>query len=136
MWRICCIISYCTSPISVLHEIPISVVCAPGALFSFHSHFNWELTANVTAGPWKGKKMKSGSNKEVAILQGHRRKRDLFEGLAGNFPYYVPETMSSAREPRLQHRLNRWSVGARRRCNDVSKGNCYREIKRHRLNRY
>jgi len=53
---------------------------------SFHSHFNWELTADVTAGPWKGRKMKSGSNKEVAILQGHRRKRDLFEGLAGNFP--------------------------------------------------
>jgi hypothetical protein len=31
------------------------------------------LTADVTAGPWKGRKMKSGSNKEVAILQGHRR---------------------------------------------------------------
>jgi hypothetical protein len=30
--------------------------------------------------------MKSASNKEVAILQGNRRKRDLFEGLAGNFP--------------------------------------------------
>jgi hypothetical protein len=29
--------------------------------------------------------MKSRSNTEVAILQGHRRKRDLFEGLAGNF---------------------------------------------------
>jgi len=86
MWRICCIISCCTSPISVLHEISISVVCAPGVLLSFHSHFNWELTADVTAGPWKGRKMKSGSNKEVAILQGHRRKRDLFEGLAGNFP--------------------------------------------------
>ena len=86
IWRICCIISCCTSPISVLHEISISVVCAPGVLLSFHSHFNWELTANVTAGPWKGRKMKSGSNKEVAILQGHRRKRDLFEGLAGNFP--------------------------------------------------
>jgi hypothetical protein len=27
----------------------------------------------------------SGSNKEVAILQGHRRKRDLFEGLQGIF---------------------------------------------------
>jgi hypothetical protein len=27
----------------------------------------------------------SGSNKEVAVLQGHRRKRDLFEGLAGDF---------------------------------------------------
>ena len=25
--------------------------------------------------------------------------------------YYVPETMSSAQEPRLQHRLNRWSIG-------------------------
>ena len=95
MWRICCIISCCTSPIYVLHEIPISVVCAPGVLLSFHSHFNWELTANVTAGPWKGRKMKSGSNKEVAILQGHRRKRDLFEGLAGNFPIILCRVIDS-----------------------------------------
>ena len=57
--------------------------------YCLFTHFNWELTANVTAGPWKGRKMKSGSNKEVAILQGHRRKRDLFEGLVGNFPHKV-----------------------------------------------
>jgi hypothetical protein len=30
--------------------------------------------------------MKSGSNKEVAILQGHRRKRDLFQSLPENSP--------------------------------------------------
>jgi len=101
MWRICCIISCCTSPISVLHEISISVVCAPGVLLSFHSHFNWELTADVTAGPWKGRKMKSGSNKEVAILQGHRRKRDLFEGLAGNFPLFYLGQRNSKRCLRL-----------------------------------
>jgi hypothetical protein len=52
----------------------------------FSQSLSWELTADVTAEPWKGRKMKSGSNKEVAILQGHRRKRDLFEGLAGNSP--------------------------------------------------
>ena len=68
---------------------------------SFHSHFNWELTANVTAGPWKGRKMKSGSNKEVAILQGHRRKRDLFEGLAGNFPSLLNWMNSLAQVPEL-----------------------------------
>jgi hypothetical protein len=51
----------------------------------FSQSLNWELTADVTAGPWKGRKMKLGSNKEVAILQGHRRKRDLSEKLVGNF---------------------------------------------------
>jgi hypothetical protein len=60
-------------------------LCARGTIV-FSQSLNWELTADVTAGPWKGMKMKSGSNKEVAILQGHRRKRDLFEGLARNFP--------------------------------------------------
>jgi hypothetical protein len=63
-------------------------LCARGTIV-FSQSLNWELTADVTAGPWKGRKMKSGSNKEVAILQGHRRKRDLFEGLAGNFPYFI-----------------------------------------------
>jgi hypothetical protein len=43
------------------------------------------------AGPWKGRKIKSGSNKKVAILQNHKRKRDLFESLAGNFPIEEPE---------------------------------------------
>jgi hypothetical protein len=59
---------------------------SPGGTIVFSQSLNWELTADVTAGPWKGRKMKSGSNKEVAILQGHRRKRDLFEGLVRNFP--------------------------------------------------
>ena len=49
--------------------------------------------------------------------------------------YYVPETLSSVQQPSLQHRLNRWCVGARRRCNDVSKGNGYLRIKCHRKNR-
>jgi len=64
-------------------------LCARGTIV-FSQSLNWELTTDVTAGPWKGRKMKSGSNKEVAILQGHRRKRDLFEGLAGNFPIILP----------------------------------------------
>ena len=84
---------------NLLHNIVlyISNICSPGDLnicclcargtIVFSQSLNWELTADVTAGPWKGRKMKSGSNKEVAILQGHRRKRDLFEGLAGNFPF-------------------------------------------------
>src|SRR6185312_1108167 len=50
--------------------------------------------------------------------------------------YYIPETMSSAQQPSLQHRLNRWCVGAKRRSNDVSKSNGYMEIKRHKLNRH
>ena len=50
--------------------------------------------------------------------------------------YHVPETMSSEQKRSLQHRLNRWCVGARRRSNDVSKGNDYKMIKSHRLNRH
>ena len=50
--------------------------------------------------------------------------------------YHVPETMSSEHERSLQHQLNRWCVGARRRSNDVSKGKCYKMIKSHRLNRH
>ena len=46
---------------------------------------NWDLTADVTTGSWKGTKMKIGSDKEVLVFQSHRRERDLFEGLAGNF---------------------------------------------------
>jgi hypothetical protein len=38
--------------------------------------------------------MKSGSNKEVAILQGHRRKRDLFEALQGIFPFFYHQALS------------------------------------------
>jgi hypothetical protein len=64
-------------------------LCARGTIV-FSQSLNWELTADVTAGPWKRRKMKSGSNKEVAILQEHRRKRDLFEGLAGNLLLYIP----------------------------------------------
>jgi hypothetical protein len=64
-----------------------TILCARGTIV-FSQSLNWELTTDVMAGPWKGGKMKSGSNKEVAILQDHRRKRDLFEGLAGNFPLH------------------------------------------------
>ena len=39
----------------------------------------------VTARPYKGCNIKTGSKKEVSTLQGHGRKRDLFQGLAGNF---------------------------------------------------
>src|SRR6185437_7639817 len=49
--------------------------------------------------------------------------------------YYVPDTLSSVQQPSLQHRLNRWCVGARRRCSDVSKSNGYLRIKCHRKNR-
>jgi len=51
----------------------------------FSQPLNWDLTADVTAGPWKGRKMNIGSDKEVSVFQGHRRERDLFEGLEGNF---------------------------------------------------
>jgi len=51
----------------------------------FSQPLNWDLTADVTAGPWKGRKMNIGSDKEVSVFQGHRRERDLFEGLPGNF---------------------------------------------------
>ena len=37
-----------------------------------------------------------------------------------HWTYCVPETMQVAQEPSLQHRLNRWSIGAYHRCNDVS----------------
>src|SRR6185436_11979214 len=50
--------------------------------------------------------------------------------------YHCPETMSSEQERSLQHQLNRWCVGARRRSNDVSKDNGYKMIKGHRLNRH
>jgi hypothetical protein len=36
-------------------------------------------------GPWKRTKIKRRLEKGVSVFQGHRRKRDLFEGLAGNF---------------------------------------------------
>jgi hypothetical protein len=42
----------------------------------------------VTARPYKGCNIKTGSKKEVSTLQGHRRERDLFQGLAGNFPIF------------------------------------------------
>ena len=52
----------------------------------FSQSLNRELTADVTAGPWKGRKMNIGSDKEVSVFQGHSRERDLFEGLPENFP--------------------------------------------------
>jgi len=55
----------------------------------FSQPLNWDLTADVTAGPWKGRKMNIGSDKEVSVFQGHRRERDLFEGLPGNFPFSI-----------------------------------------------
>ena len=41
----------------------------------------------VTARPYKGCNIKIGSKREVSTLHGHRRERDLFQGLPGNFPY-------------------------------------------------
>jgi hypothetical protein len=75
VWRICTHTIYCC-------------LCARGTII-FSQSLNWELTVDLTAGPWKGRKMKSGSDKEVAILHDHRRKRDLFEGLAENFPFFL-----------------------------------------------
>ena len=48
------------------------------------------------------------------------------------WPDYVPETMSSTQEKILQHRFNRWCIGAYRRCNDVS---YQKKTLQHRLNR-
>ena len=42
------------------------------------------------------------------------------DGASVHWPSFVPETMSSAQEKCLQHRFNRWGIGAYHRCNDVS----------------
>ena len=39
--------------------------------------------------------MKTGSKKEVSTLQGHGRKRDSFQGLAGNFLYGLSKEIVS-----------------------------------------
>jgi hypothetical protein len=52
----------------------------------FSQSLNWDLTADVTGGPWKGTKIKRRPQKGVSVFQGHRRKRHLLEGLPGNFP--------------------------------------------------
>ena len=44
-----------------------------------------EAVTEVTARPYKGCKIKTGSKKEVLTFQGHRRECDLLQGLAGNF---------------------------------------------------
>ena len=43
----------------------------------------------VTGRPYKGCNIKIGLKREVSTLQGHRRKRDLFQGLPGNFLYML-----------------------------------------------
>ena len=48
------------------------------------------------------------------------------------WPSYVPETMSSAQEKFLQHRLNQRCIGVLHRCNDVS---AQEKILKHRMNR-
>ena len=51
----------------------------------FSQPLNWDLTVDVMAGSWKGRKTKIGSDKEVSVFQDHKRELDLFEDLAGNF---------------------------------------------------
>ena len=38
-----------------------------------------------------------------------------------HWAYNVPETMPSDQKKILQHRMNRWCIGTKRRCNDVSR---------------
>jgi hypothetical protein len=52
----------------------------------FSQPLNWDLTADVTGGPWKGTKIKRRPQKGVSVFQGHRRKPHLLEGLSENFP--------------------------------------------------
>ena len=54
------------------------------------------------------------------------------KGASVHWAFYVPETMSSAQEKFLQHRLNRRCIGVLRRCNDVS---AQEKILKHRMNR-
>ena len=54
------------------------------------------------------------------------------KGASVHWASYVPETMSSAQEKFLQHRLNRRCIGVLRRCNDVS---AQEKILKHRMNR-
>jgi hypothetical protein len=69
-----------------------SVIClralqgiSPGGTMVFSQPLNWDLTADVTGGPWKGTKIKRRLQKRVSVFQGNRRKRHLLEGLPGNF---------------------------------------------------
>jgi hypothetical protein len=59
---------------------------SPGGTTVFSQSLNWDLTADVTGGPWKGTKIKRRPQKGVSVFQDHRRKRHLLQGLSGNFP--------------------------------------------------
>ena len=57
---------------------------------------------------------------EAKSAYKHRMNRWFKKGASVHWAYCVPETMQVAQEPSLQHRLNRWSIGAYHRCNNVS----------------
>ena len=58
---------------------------------------------------------------QVKKSQWHRLERRSRKGGASvHSPGHCPESMSSDWEPGLQHRLNRWRIRAKRRCNDIS----------------
>jgi hypothetical protein len=61
---------------------------SPEGTTVFSQSLNWNLTADVTGGPWKGTKIKRRPQKDVSVFQGHRRKRHLLQGLPGNFPNF------------------------------------------------
>jgi hypothetical protein len=67
----------------------------------FSQSLNWDLTADVTGGPWKRTKIKRRPQKGVSVFQGHRRKRHLLEDLPGNFPFIAKPTERYLRGDRL-----------------------------------
>jgi hypothetical protein len=52
----------------------------------FSQPLNWNLTADVTGGPWKGTKIKRRPQKGVSVFQDHRRKRHFLRAFQGIFP--------------------------------------------------
>ena len=57
---------------------------------------------------------------EAKSAYRHRLNRRSKKRASVHWPSFVPETMSSAQKKCLQHRFNRWGIGAYHRCNDVS----------------
>jgi hypothetical protein len=74
---------------------------SPGGTTVFSQSLNWDLTADVTRGPWKGTNIKRRPQKGVSVFQGHRRKRHLFRAFQGISP---KEKHSANRSlPRAKH---------------------------------
>jgi hypothetical protein len=80
---------------------------SPGGTTVFSQSLNWDLTADVTGGPWKGTKIKRRPQKDVSVFQGHRRKRHLLQGLPGNFPIKITTRVLQLG---LKHKLTEFNM--------------------------